>query len=305
MQPAPWGALESHASAFTTHARRSPALVTAEAAQRARNAWLAGREDNLGAVKPGASALVLQFSSQDGAQVFRFPWYQRFQRWVEPLLQQVRGARAHLHGWRLGNNAHDSSMCLLACPPALRLPPSPPPLQILGPADAGNVMRLQLARMPPRSEILPHLDTGGYAAEGHRIHVIVQSNPGADAGADKGAERGGVCSAAGLGGQAPLSWLAWHTCLPRADQCCRAVPIPADVSFRVCGPSQDQVPARQGAGDAALHADGQGGGAGCVPLHVEEGLVFELVSPLLSVVPAVGVCAVLLPAAPAYWCPNR
>lgn len=51
-------------------------------------------------------------------------------------------------------------------------------LQVLGPADAANVVRLQLARMAPGARILPHTDTGGYAAEGHRIHVVVQTSPG-------------------------------------------------------------------------------------------------------------------------------
>jgi hypothetical protein len=52
------------------------------------------------------------------------------------------------------------------------------PPQILGAADLGKVMRLQLALMPPHSEIRRHTDSGGYAAAGHRIHVVVRSNPG-------------------------------------------------------------------------------------------------------------------------------
>lgn len=41
-------------------------------------------------------------------------------------------------------------------------------------------MRLQLALLPPGAEIRLHSDAGGYAAEGHRIHVVLQSNPGAE-----------------------------------------------------------------------------------------------------------------------------
>ncbi|KAL4859265.1 hypothetical protein ACK3TF_001013 [Chlorella vulgaris] len=51
-------------------------------------------------------------------------------------------------------------------------------LQILGPVDMNNVMRLQLAVMAPHSTIRQHMDSGGYAEAGHRIHVVVQTNPG-------------------------------------------------------------------------------------------------------------------------------
>lgn len=50
-------------------------------------------------------------------------------------------------------------------------------VQVLGPGDLDKVMRLQLAFMPPHSDIKRHMDSGGYAAVGHRIHVVVQSNP--------------------------------------------------------------------------------------------------------------------------------
>jgi hypothetical protein len=52
------------------------------------------------------------------------------------------------------------------------------PLQILGPVDMHNIMRLQLAVMAPHSTIRQHMDSGGYAEAGHRIHVVVQTNPG-------------------------------------------------------------------------------------------------------------------------------
>lgn len=51
-------------------------------------------------------------------------------------------------------------------------------LQILGPADVRNILRLQLARMAPRSRLRQHVDSGGYAERGHRIHVVLQTNPG-------------------------------------------------------------------------------------------------------------------------------
>ncbi|KAL4458606.1 hypothetical protein ABPG75_013471 [Micractinium tetrahymenae] len=108
-----------------------------EERHRASNAWLSGREENLRELKPGAQAIMLLFSDQDGAEVFRFPWYDRFKEAVEPLL-----------------------------------------LQILGPRDVANILRLQLARMAPRSELKQHVDTGGYAERGHRIHLVLQTNPG-------------------------------------------------------------------------------------------------------------------------------
>jgi len=38
-------------------------------------------------------------------------------------------------------------------------------------------MRAQFALMPAHTEIKPHVDSGGYSTEGHRIHFVVQSNP--------------------------------------------------------------------------------------------------------------------------------
>ena len=73
--------------------------------------------------------------------------------------------------------------------------------RLLG-ADMANIIRLQFAIMPPDTHIKRHVDKGGYSATGHRIHLVVASNP--------------------------------------------------DVSFHVCEKRK------------------------CVPIHVEEGLVFEL-----------------------------
>lgn len=49
-------------------------------------------------------------------------------------------------------------------------------MQILG-SDIENIMRLQFARMPPGGVIKTHVDMGGYSATGHRIHVVIDSNP--------------------------------------------------------------------------------------------------------------------------------
>lgn len=58
--------------------------------QARSNAYLTGRNANLGAVKPGARAIVLMFSDHNGNQVARFPWYHRFAPLVEPIVKQVR-----------------------------------------------------------------------------------------------------------------------------------------------------------------------------------------------------------------------
>jgi hypothetical protein len=50
-------------------------------------------------------------------------------------------------------------------------------MQLLGKEDVGNIMRLQFAEMAPNSQIKRHIDTGGYAQLGHRIHIVIQSNP--------------------------------------------------------------------------------------------------------------------------------
>lgn len=51
-------------------------------------------------------------------------------------------------------------------------------MQILGPTDVNNIVRLQLARMAPgTSDIKTHQDMGGYAMHGHRIHVPLTTHP--------------------------------------------------------------------------------------------------------------------------------
>jgi len=43
--------------------------------------------------------------------------------------------------------------------------------------DVQNIIRVQFAKMPAHSEIKPHVDSGGYSEKGHRIHVVIASNP--------------------------------------------------------------------------------------------------------------------------------
>jgi len=40
------------------------------------------------------------------------------------------------------------------------------------------ITRVQFALMPRHSEIKPHVDSGGYSEDGHRIHFVIASNPG-------------------------------------------------------------------------------------------------------------------------------
>jgi hypothetical protein len=63
-----------------------------EAGQRASNAWLAGREGNLAAFKPGATTIHLVFSDQAGETVFEYPWLAaRFAPLLAPLLDDLLG----------------------------------------------------------------------------------------------------------------------------------------------------------------------------------------------------------------------
>ena len=48
--------------------------------------------------------------------------------------------------------------------------------QILG-DDVQNIIRLQFALMPAGGDIKRHIDSGGYSAQGHRIHIVIDSNP--------------------------------------------------------------------------------------------------------------------------------
>ena len=51
-------------------------------------------------------------------------------------------------------------------------------MQVVGPGMLNNIVRLQLAYMPPTvSMIKIHRDMGGYATKAHRIHIPVFTNP--------------------------------------------------------------------------------------------------------------------------------
>jgi predicted nucleic acid-binding Zn finger protein len=51
-------------------------------------------------------------------------------------------------------------------------------LQIIGQRDMQHIIRLQLALMKPGvSDIKIHVDSGGYAIRGHRIHIPVFTHP--------------------------------------------------------------------------------------------------------------------------------
>lgn len=67
----------------------------------------------------------LLFSDRDGREVFRFPWYDRFQAALQPLLLQVRckaglPAAVGLHGWRFCLVRTASAVSALRCMLALR-----------------------------------------------------------------------------------------------------------------------------------------------------------------------------------------
>lgn len=48
--------------------------------------------------------------------------------------------------------------------------------KLLG-SDYECISRVQFALMPAHSEIKPHVDSGGYSQEGHRIHFVIASSP--------------------------------------------------------------------------------------------------------------------------------
>eukprot|EP00882_Tetradesmus_deserticola_P022102 GHRQ01023985.1.p3 GENE.GHRQ01023985.1~~GHRQ01023985.1.p3 ORF type:complete len:160 (+),score=78.05 GHRQ01023985.1:655-1134(+) len=98
---------------------------------------MAGRNSNMDRFKPGVEGIVLLFSDNNGELVYQFPYYDYFKAELEPLLHEI-----------------------------------------LGPADALNIVRVQLALMAPgTSNIKLHIDSGGYAQRGHRIHVPIITHP--------------------------------------------------------------------------------------------------------------------------------
>ena len=101
------------------------------------NAKLGGRKGNMDQFKPGVDSAIMIFSDFTGELVFKFPYYDRFEALIEPVLKSVMedhfGIRDHMR----------------------------------------HVIRLQFACMNPRSKILKHTDKGGWVRHGHRIHVPI------------------------------------------------------------------------------------------------------------------------------------
>ena len=106
----------------------------AKAAQE-DNASLGGRKSNMDQFKPGVDSAILIFSDYAGKLVFKFPWFDKYENLVAPILDELlRGHFGLEHPMR-------------------------------------HVIRLQFACMNPKSQILKHTDRGGWVKNGHRIHI--------------------------------------------------------------------------------------------------------------------------------------
>jgi hypothetical protein len=106
----------------------------AKAAQE-DNASLGGRKSNMDQFKPGVDSAILIFSDYAGKLVFKFPWFDKYESLVKPILDELlRGHFGIEHPMR-------------------------------------HVIRLQFACMNPKSQILKHTDRGGWVKNGHRIHI--------------------------------------------------------------------------------------------------------------------------------------
>ena len=99
------------------------------------NASLGGRESNMDKFKPGVDSAILIFSDHAGKLVFKFPWFEKYEPLLAPILDDLlRRYFGIEHPMR-------------------------------------HVIRLQFACMNPRSKILKHTDRGGWVKNGHRIHI--------------------------------------------------------------------------------------------------------------------------------------
>ncbi|KAF8065849.1 hypothetical protein HT031_002909 [Scenedesmus sp. PABB004] len=125
------------------------------AEQAASNARMTGRAAFMDRFKPGAWVAACTPAAQ-GSSAPRRPGPRRR---ADPGRRPRRRRARCCQAWR-------ASCCCSAT------------ARILGPADARNVVRLQLARMAPGlADIRLHVDSGGYATRGHRIHVPLETNP--------------------------------------------------------------------------------------------------------------------------------
>jgi hypothetical protein len=150
--------------------------------------------------QPGVEGIVLLFSANDGSgPVFKFPAYDYFAPVLEPILQEVRlgvlacGRGRWCAGWCWGGGTlvecvppHASHLSRLPCVTCHAHPHAPHmshachthTSQILGKRDVQHIIRLQLALMKPGvSDIKIHVDSGGYAIKGHRIHIPIFTHP--------------------------------------------------------------------------------------------------------------------------------
>ena len=99
------------------------------------NASLGGRKSNMDQFKPGVDSAILIFSDYAGKLVFQFPWFEKYEPLLKPILDDLLGGHFGLtHPMR-------------------------------------HVIRLQFACMNPKSKILKHTDRGGWVKRGHRIHI--------------------------------------------------------------------------------------------------------------------------------------
>ena len=57
--------------------------------QRRNNAYIEGRSENLEKYKPGVEDMILMFSHKQGGTRYRFPWYERYAKYIDALLEQV------------------------------------------------------------------------------------------------------------------------------------------------------------------------------------------------------------------------
>ena len=105
------------------------------AASQEDNASLGGRKSNMDQFKPGVDSAILIFSDFSGKLVFKFPWFEKYEPLLAPILDDLlRGHFGLEHPMR-------------------------------------HVIRLQFACMNPKSKILQHVDRGGWVKRGHRIHI--------------------------------------------------------------------------------------------------------------------------------------
>jgi hypothetical protein len=120
-------------SALRAELERAPGFCSKEAQDD--NASLGGRKENMDQFKPGVDSAILIFSDYAGRSVFKFPWYEKYETFLVPILGDV--LRKHF-GFQN-------------------------PMR--------HVIRLQFACMNPKSKILKHTDRGGWVQNGHRIHI--------------------------------------------------------------------------------------------------------------------------------------